>query len=289
MFFATKSGKRCVSLLKGLVNMGIRQCFTAIMGVVIICVFMVACSNNANPLDELDEWDLVYISDSTGWGVADRFAENIERDTGKTVRVHSYAINGLPALKVLNALRSAPEELDGTQFESLHADIAEAEVIVFFGNPRGESSQGGINMGGLETCLRSTVPSDCSPELYAPYTENLKAVYEEILALRDGKPTIIRAVDFYNPIISSQRTKNVEAECTACWETFNLAVLQAAEAYNIPLVSVYDAFNGPNHDEDPRGKGYIVSDGVHASEEGQQVIADILSEAGYEPIELPSE
>jgi hypothetical protein len=250
---------------------------------------MVACSNKTNQLDELEEWDLVYISDSTGLGVAYRFAKNIERDTGKTVRVHSYAIGGLSALSVLNTLRSAPEDVPAGQFESLHADIAEAEVIVFFGNPRGDPSQGGVMMGGMQSCIGSLVPSDCSPEFYAPYIENLKAVYEEILALRDGKPTIIRAVDFYNPIISSHRTKIIEVECTACWETFNSAVHQAAEAYNILLESVYDAFNGPNHDEDPREKGYIGPDGVHASEEGQQVIADILSEAGYEPIELPSE
>lgn len=269
--------------------MRIQQCFTAIIGAVMICIFMAACSTNTNPLDELDEWDLVYISDSTGWGVADRFAENIERNTGKMVRVHSYAIGGLQALTILNTLRTAPEEVPAGTYAGLHAAIAEAEVIVFFGNPRGPADQGGVNWNGIESCFGSSVPSDCSPEFYAPYTENLKAVYEEILALRDGKPTIIRAVDFYNPLISVHRTKNVDVECTACWETFNSAVRQAADAYNIPLVSVYDAFNGPNHDEDPVEKGYIGPDGIHASAEGQQVIADILSEAGYEPIELPSE
>ena len=196
--------------------MGIQQYFTAIMSIVIICISMVACTNNTNPLGELEEWDLVYISDSTGWGVADRFAKNIERDTGKTVRVHSYAVGGLQALTILNTLRTAPEEVPAGTYESLHADIAEAEVIVFFGNPRGPASQGGLNMGGVQSCMGSLVPSDCSSERYAPYIENLKAVYEEILALRDGQPTIIRAVDFYNPLISSHRTKNIEVECTAC-------------------------------------------------------------------------
>jgi lysophospholipase L1-like esterase len=169
--------------------------------------------------------------------------------------------------------------------ETLRADIAEAEVIVFFGNPRGDSSEGGVT-GGMEICIDGyKAPDDCTPELYEPYIENLKAIYDEILALRKGKPTIIRAVDFYNPIISRHRANNVEVECTQCFEIFNSAVRQAAEAYNIPLISVYDAFNGSNHDEDPREKGYIGSDGVHASEQGRQVIADLLSEAGYEPIE----
>jgi lysophospholipase L1-like esterase len=106
-----------------------------------------------------------------------------------------------------------------------------------------------------------------------------------MLTLRNGRPTIIRAVDFYNPLISIHRAHNTEVECTQCFEIFNSAVRQAAEEYHIPLISVYDAFNGSNHDEDPREKGYIGSDGVHASEQGQQVIAGLLSEAGYKPIE----
>jgi lysophospholipase L1-like esterase len=45
---------------------------------------------------------------------------------------------------------------------------------------------------------------------------------------------------------------------------------------------VYDAFNGPNHDQDPRDKGYIGSDGMHTNETGQDIIADLLRELGYE-------
>jgi lysophospholipase L1-like esterase len=158
-------------------------------------------------------------------------------------------------------------------------------VIVFFGNPRGEPSKGGAT-GGMESYLGGIKPlDDCTPELYEPYKENLKAIYDEMLALRNGKPTIIRAVDFYNPLISRHRANNAVVECTQCWEIFNSAVRQGAEAHDIPLVSVYDAFNGSNHGEDPREKGYIGSDGTHASEKGQQVVANLLSEAGYEPVE----
>jgi len=138
----------------------------------------------------------------------------------------------------------------------------------------------------MEHCIRlDQPPDDCTFRLYEPYVENLKAVYEEILTLRNGKPTIIRAVDFYNPLISLHRENNMETECTHCFETFNTAVRKAAEAFNVPLISVYDAFNGIDHNEDPREKRYIGSDGEHTTDKGQQVIADLLSEAGYEPIE----
>ena len=264
---------------------------TLILSLILALVFVLAISGvvyAADSLDELEEWDLVYISDSTGWGVADKFADNIERDTGKTVRIHKYLEGGLSAIRVLQALQSDPESLSDLKGKALQADIAEAEVIVFFANPRGDPSKGGVQDGMMEKCIDCasvTHLKDCTLQLYEPYIENLKAIYEEILALRNGKPTIIRAVDFYNPLISEHRKRNMEIECMQCWEIFNTAVRQAADAFNIPFVSVYDVFNGLNHDEDPREKGYIRADGCHTSKQGQQVIADLLSEAGYEPVE----
>jgi lysophospholipase L1-like esterase len=44
------------------------------------------------------------------------------------------------------------------------------------------------------------------------------------------------------------------------------------------------AFNGPNHDEDPKDKGYILPDGEHPSEAGAQVIAEAFRKLGYVPI-----
>lgn len=261
---------------------------TLILSLILTLVFVLAISGvvyAADSLDELEEWDLVYISDSTGCGVAAKFADNIERDTGKTVRIHEYWVGRLSAIRVLRALQSDPESLD-FKFKSLQADIAEAEVIVFFANPEGQSSKGGVQDEGMGKCMACVShPPENSLQLYEPYIENLKAIYEEILALRNGKPTIIRALDFYNPLISEHRKHNMEIECTQCWETFNTAVRQAADAFKIPLVSVYNLFNGLNHDEDPREKGYIGFDGEHTSKQGQQVTADLLSEAGYEPVE----
>ena len=122
-----------------------------ILGMCVATTFLFGC-RRANPMDELDEWDLVYISDSTGWGVADRYAANIEMDTGKTVNVHNYAKGNLSALEVLNDL----------EMESLQSDLAEAEVVVFFANPRGTPAEGGVQ-GGMEKCIGgSRAPDDCT-------------------------------------------------------------------------------------------------------------------------------
>ena len=260
--------------------------FMRIFLFIIVSTIVSGCTNR-NHLNNLEKWDLVYICDSTGWGVAEKYAENIERDTKKTVRVKDYAIGGLSALEVLDVLYSDPEELDNNdKFKSLQYDITEAEVVVLFANPRGELSRGGVQ-GGMEKCIdykAGNPPDSCTPQMYQPFTKNLKAIYKEIFSLRDGEPTIIRAVDLYNPVISEHRKRNMEIECRKCQETFNKAIRNAADEFSIPFVSVYDAFNGPDHDEDPREKGYIGDDGIHTSEKGKQLIADLLSKIGYEPV-----
>jgi hypothetical protein len=72
--------------------------------------------------------------------------------------------------------------------------------------------------------------------------------------------------------------------CIHCWTTFNESIRIAAEENNIPLISVYDLFNGPNHDEDPREKGYIGGMGLFPSGEGALAIAESIREEGYDPV-----
>jgi hypothetical protein len=94
----------------------------------------------------------------------------------------------------------------------------------------------------MKNCIEgSRAPDDCSLELYTRFTENLISIYEEIFALRNGRPTIIRAYGLYNLLISKQRENNIESERTQCFATFNRAIQLAAEEFNIPFVSIYDA------------------------------------------------
>jgi len=49
----------------------------------------------------------------------------------------------------------------------------------------------------------------------------------------------------------------------------------------VTFVSVYDEFNGPAHDRDPRAKGLIREDGEHPSDAGAQRYAELLQRSGY--------
>jgi len=52
-----------------------------------------------------EAWDLLLISDSTGWGVADQFFPMVEADSGIKVKQHNFAFDGLSARSVINYLR----------------------------------------------------------------------------------------------------------------------------------------------------------------------------------------
>ena len=69
----------------------------------------------------------------------------------------------------------------------------------------------------------------------------------------------------------------------ADWESFSGVTRAAARANGATFVSIYDAFNGPGHQQDSQARGYIGSDGEHTSLKGATVIADTFAVAGFEP------
>jgi hypothetical protein len=159
--------------------------------------------------------------------------------------------------------------------------VTEAEVVVVFGNPlasRSETHHGDWNLVSSEPYAR-----DCPPETFDEYEADLGSIFQEILALRGDSPVLIRAFDAYNPLYSVYREQGVYDECVRCSEFSNDAIQRAAATHDIPLARVFDAFNGINHDEDPREKGYIGEDGRHTTPAGREVIAGLLRDLGYDP------
>jgi hypothetical protein len=239
--------------------------------------------------EEIKEWDYVVFGDATTWGFPKYYASYMEKDLGVKVTIHNKTVDANSVFDILRVLRKD---------ESLRKLVSEAEVVTLIGNPN--LSQGDT-LESLEKYIEWNEqpswykdcgmrggsyrsPGDCSPETFESYIENIKGIIEEILSLRNGMPTIIRVMDYYMPIYSEWKNHGIEKECTCCWENWNNAIHQAAAAYNVPVARVYDAFNGPNHDEDPREKGYIGDDGEHTTETGQKVIADLMRELGYDPV-----
>lgn len=239
---------------------------------------------STNPAVELpapgEPWDLLYLSSSYGWGVADPYGEHASEALGVPINVHDHSIGGLTAVEAL-------AHIQDDRYPPLADLVRDAEIIVVYGSPR----HSGVK-SDLETCASNSVSERTPPGAYTtddwqPYRDVLDEIYTEIWRLREGAPTVLRAVDFINGRISSWRTAGIESECTAASESQSAAIRSAAEANGAIMVSLYDLFNGPDHQDDPREKGWIGTDGYHANDAGAAAIADALAAAGFEPTTQP--
>lgn len=222
---------------------------------------------------------LVYISDSGGWGVAKQYAALAETELGRDVQVTDLATGGLSAVAALD------------QLTANHRRVEQADIIVVGTlSPEG-SGAAPVTDKGTDCTSQDATPRD-PPKVYSvadwkEYGDALGAVYAEIWKLRAGAPTILRAVDYYVPVISFWRKAGIDKECTANFESMSGAIRAAAEANGATFVSTYDVFNGPDHQQDPVEKGYILAEDVHTNDQGAAVIAATIAAAGFEPNTMP--
>lgn len=240
---------------------------------------LVSPTATPHPFAGLAEWDVVIIGDSTLWDVAEPYAQLIEQDRGVKVNLHDEWQGGLSAGTILKALRGDFEH--SAKREKWPQLIRDAEVLVLFGNPTDslapDMTEVAWNCVGLTDPGRVDIPADA----FKRYQADMSAIYDEIARLRAGRPLILRAAGIYNPAISVWREKGFADVCVTFWEGQNDAVRRAAEEHEVQFVDTYAAFNGPNHDEDPRTKGFIREDGEHPSEAGAQFYAELLRQSGY--------
>jgi hypothetical protein len=224
-------------------------------------------------------WQLVVIGDSSLWGLGEAYARQIERDMGVKVELYDCTVSTLSAVEVLGALETGKSH--DLMLKNLPPYLGQAEVVVMFANPNDSPNpQADTDM---DKCFRNLPVDSCPPQAFEIYTADMQAIWEKIAELRQGQPTILRAVDFYTPFVKPWQESGAFDSCTACWETFSQATHQAAEAYGVPFLSRFEAFSGPAHDEDPRAKGLIDADGQHPSPQAAELTAQLLGEMGYEP------
>ena len=160
---------------------------------------------------------------------------------------------------------------------------------MIYGNPveSGETSDIGICVS-TDTTPREP-PTHYSEADFAPYRQVLRSIYDIVEELRGDQATIVRAIDLYVPVIADWRAAGIDTECTAAWETWSQTIRDTAAEYGVLTVSMFDEFNGADHSEDPREKGFIISDGEHTTPAGQAAMVEALDSAGYDVSTLGSE
>jgi predicted esterase len=240
-------------------------------------------SQPALPLGPDAVWHLIVIGDSSLWGLTKAFAAQIEKDVGVDVVEESFVVGGLSAGAVLQALETG--ESPEPKLKELPAALGDAEIVVMFVNPL--DSVDPDKPLDFDGCFGFRPPTACPPESFEKYTADMQAIWAAIIAARAGQPTVLRATDIYNPLVSRWLKYDQFEACDVCWTHMSDAARLAAEAYDIPFLSRYDAFNGATHVEDPREKGYTISDGEHPSDLASRYTAELLSQMGYEPVTGP--
>ena len=240
-----------------------------------------------------EAWDLVYISDSLGsGGVPAAYAALIERDLGVTVVVHDMWTGGLTAKNILDKLRGKDDGFltsSGSGRHNLLELISEAEVIVVAGNHEGSETADqpwdwncANEYEAAPVCGETT--EVCGPETWAQYEADLGAIFDEIFALRDGEPVILRTLDWWIPWgpLETWRACDREQPCKRCWVQFSDAIHRAAAAHEVPVAGLMVAFSGADLSLDmPRE---YCRDDVHPSAEGAAAIAGVLADLGYETV-----
>jgi hypothetical protein len=230
------------------------------------------------------EWHLVVISESSGWGLGLAFAKQIEKDVGVEVVLDDFAIGNLSAGEVLQVLQTGKGPT--SRLEELPVALKRADVVVMFGSPM--LSVDAATGESINSCFGSTAPAPCTPKAFEKYSADLEAIWAKVFELRSGQPTVLRAIDVASPFVNDWKKYQTFDACTVCFECISNAVRHAAEAYRIPFLSRYDAFNGVKHDIDPKQQGYIGGDGIHPNDLAQRRTAELLAKLGYDPVPPPS-
>lgn len=212
-------------------------------------------------------WNYAVLGDSSSWGFPRFYAKYIEEDLGVKVKLLDWTVGGSTSRQVLELLRSTDKE----RFE-----VSQAEVVTFYGNP--------LHITSLSITLGTFSDKyDCSPHAVAQYKADLNAIADEIFSLRKGKPTIIRTYTRFMPTYRQWREGGMFQEYQRCVASLDAAVLQLGKERGILVADTGLALNGPNHDQDPNDKGYLI-DGMHENDEGAKIVADVFRKLGYSAI-----
>jgi lysophospholipase L1-like esterase len=220
-----------------------------------------------------------------GDGYVPVYGRRVEADTGANVTLVNTSIPGWTSSDLLGAIR-------GNLL--FRVSIATSSIVTV--NIGGNDLLGARGSYGNRTC-GGPDNQDCLRAAVATFRANWNAILDQVLSLRSTRNTVIRTQDIYNPYVNEDRARDTWPNdqgndfqvAKVYLDQINNHIRMTSAARNIPCARVYLAFNGPNGDIDAGDRGFIAFDGLHPNGRGHQLIADLLGDLGYSPLQRIAE
>jgi len=245
-----------------------------------------APTSKSVPTAGLVAWSLVAVGDSIPFnspddcpgctGFVDRYAAAITKLTGHPVKVTNLSQhNGLQIDGLLDELKTDAKRRDA---------LATADIIVVsIGHNdtawnRGDDPCDGQNGDNPDWSKYNATCATAAAEIFRPKFER---VFSQIVALRTGKPTIFRTINVYNDWIGEDGVPSAATNATNDFiNAWDAMTCKAATSNGFACADIYHAFNGSDGRTpalDLLGKDY-----THPSDKGNEVIARVLADLGFE-------
>ncbi len=237
-------------------------CVVLAFGVLIV---LTNCDTIKTPRPDVtsETWDYVILGSSIGTWWAEHYGDLVESDLGVELIYHDYYVGGQKVSELLFNIRN---------IERLREDIQKAEVIT-------------IGVGCADMFYVITSGFIKNPKRIEEKLDEFRETYDsmltELLSLTSPTDTIIRTMDFYYAYVGSDQAGEYNQN-KQIWQEFNKCIVQVSQKYGIPVAKVFEAFHGPQGNDDPAEKGYLLLYDIHSSEEGEKVIAEEFQKLGYE-------
>lgn len=235
-----------------------------------------SAASNALQLVALGDSETTGSGDPTGRGWVEYYAERIRAGTGREVNVTNLARNGTRSLDLVMAVQQAADVRNA---------IAAADIVVL--GIGGADANVGDSLLEAGTCAGT----DCYDPSIAAYGANIDAIAAEIVNLRGGRPTVLRAITQPNALTGAEAVippflVPVATEVGAhVARGFNAATCAAMNAHGGACVDVLAAINGPDGTADGYKAGFMnIVDCCYPSERGHRLIADLLYKTGLAPL-----
>ncbi len=245
-------------------------------------------SGTSAPTSKDAGYSVVVLGDSLPYGGEDCggcdafgavYGALLAEETGRAVEVANLSTHdGVNTPQLLERVQGNPQ---------LRASIAGADVVVV---STGHNDTPWI-VEGDDACDGapgeqvdwSRYTEACAAEVAAAFGVVLDELLVEVAELRDGAPTAVRVITFYNDWIGYEdATPEATVPSTQVLDAFSSTICEVAAARDAVCADTYHAFNGP--DGSQAAGTLLADDYTHPSGAGHVRIAEVLLATGTAPL-----